>query len=343
MSDIPSTAIAYLRVTVGPQPEYVRYRGFELADDTVQISSGKKLKIGRNPIEVDLQVYELAANCAISRLHCSIEYDPTTGKFMLCDEGSTNGTYIGDERLEVGTPVALNEGDLITLGSAKHNGVQFAFTTLEKSQHEPLERIVLRPFVDEEEEEVAAKPDTPDKVAEDEALFEAIGAEAQPAPEIKEAEEIEEQSVKVQVSTKIINKYDVFLSYSPDDMETMKKIRSYLMNRAQLHIWLDDALEHGTRTRQQIIKNVLINSHCVVALISPAINDTKAFQKELAYAKSNKSRVIPVMIDSGGKPNQLSLPGIKFVDLRGDKLDSNLQELAEKIQSRIKDLKEPGN
>lgn len=328
MSNVSNPTIAYLRVTVGPQSEYIRYRGLEVANDTLEISSAKKLKIGRNPREVDLQVYEISDNCAISRLHCSIQYDATAGKFMLCDEGSTNGTYIGDTRLEIKKSAPLNEGDLITLGSAKYNGVQFAFTMLEKSQHQALDRIILRPFDDD-----AGVVDT--KATEDKALFDLIGAEAKSAPVIKK----EEEKVKVQVSTKIINKYDVFLSYYPGDSDTMKKIRTYLMNKQHLHIWLDDALEHGTRTRMQIVKNVLVNSYSVVALVSNDAKESKAFLKELTSAQSANVLLIPVLIDGGDKTLPVALPGLEFIDLSGDKLESNLPELAEKIQKHIQENK----
>jgi pSer/pThr/pTyr-binding forkhead associated (FHA) protein len=47
----------------------------------------------------------------VSRHHATITYNGE--KFLLCDFGSTNGTFLNEERLEAHSPRALNPGDKI--------------------------------------------------------------------------------------------------------------------------------------------------------------------------------------------------------------------------------------
>ena len=52
---------------------------------------------------------------SISRRHCQIERDDDTGRYLLRDLGSTNGTRVNGTRVEAVVPLA--EGDKIFLGS----------------------------------------------------------------------------------------------------------------------------------------------------------------------------------------------------------------------------------
>ncbi|CCG22660.1 hypothetical protein CORT_0B09560 [Candida orthopsilosis Co 90-125] len=51
----------------------------------------------------------------LSRNHAQIYIDPTTGKLMLQDLGSSNGTYLNDSRLD-NEPTEVKIGDIICLG-----------------------------------------------------------------------------------------------------------------------------------------------------------------------------------------------------------------------------------
>lgn len=53
---------------------------------------------------------------SISRNHCRVERDPESGRYVLCDLGSTNGTQINGTRIADKVPLA--EGDKIFLGAS---------------------------------------------------------------------------------------------------------------------------------------------------------------------------------------------------------------------------------
>ena len=82
----------------------------------------------------------------ISRSHCSVEFKEN--KFIVCDLGSTNGTFIGlgTDKVSCKTPQLLNEKDFLVLGKEVFL-VQFL---KEEQQTEP--EIISREEIDEVEE-----------------------------------------------------------------------------------------------------------------------------------------------------------------------------------------------
>jgi two-component system cell cycle response regulator len=77
----------------------------------------------------------------VSRRHATVRMD-ARGLVTLIDNGSTNGTFVNGNRLEVGRPVTVEEGDRIQFGS----GVLVKLVRLDSSdehfQHEMFERTV---------------------------------------------------------------------------------------------------------------------------------------------------------------------------------------------------------
>ncbi len=71
---------------------------------------GRSVSLGRSPA-CDLVVDD----DDVSREHCRIV--PRDHGYVLLDAGSTNGTFVGDARLEPGVEVALEGGERIRLGS----------------------------------------------------------------------------------------------------------------------------------------------------------------------------------------------------------------------------------
>jgi diguanylate cyclase (GGDEF)-like protein len=70
---------------------------------------GKSIAIGRDPAS-DIFIDEDTA----SRRHARIE--KTTNQTLLLDLGSTNGTYLNDNRIPPDMPVKLSEGDRVKVG-----------------------------------------------------------------------------------------------------------------------------------------------------------------------------------------------------------------------------------
>ncbi len=93
--------------------------------DTGQVlplSSRNEFTLGRisegQPImpDVDLSPYQAYAG-GVSRLHAVIKRD--TGRIVIMDLGSANGTYINGKRLQSNVEQVISHGDIVALGKLK--------------------------------------------------------------------------------------------------------------------------------------------------------------------------------------------------------------------------------
>lgn len=75
--------------------------------------------IGRDPAECSVVVPASADE--VSRRHCTVRWDPSDGLFALTDDGSMNGTHLGDgRRLDAGVPHRLPPGAWFSVGTPGH-------------------------------------------------------------------------------------------------------------------------------------------------------------------------------------------------------------------------------
>lgn len=83
------------------------------------VPSDRKITLGRADVkmryvpDIDLTPYG-ALDRGVSREHARIWVDD--GNLFISDNNSTNGTYIGGERLPAEAPTRLNKGDELMLG-----------------------------------------------------------------------------------------------------------------------------------------------------------------------------------------------------------------------------------
>jgi hypothetical protein len=85
-----------------------------------------QLLIGRKDIKhgilPDLDLTEIDTMKIASRRHATI--DGVQNSYTVTDVNSSNGTFVNDQRLDVGRPVLLKDGDTIAFG---RNGVKVKF------------------------------------------------------------------------------------------------------------------------------------------------------------------------------------------------------------------------
>lgn len=75
------------------------------------IPQGGELRIGRMAGRVQIHIEEYQAPFTVSRMHCTVQYRPETGQFLLTDQ-SVNGTYLADgRRLVKNVPYACGAGE----------------------------------------------------------------------------------------------------------------------------------------------------------------------------------------------------------------------------------------
>lgn len=89
---------------------------------------------GETPIGRDREYAELIFdNPTISRSHCKIHLDKSTGYWSIEDCDSANGTFLNDKKLEPFEQIDLKDGDTIELSPIERGGIKLRFTIL--SEH----------------------------------------------------------------------------------------------------------------------------------------------------------------------------------------------------------------
>ena len=81
----------------------------------VEVPAGTSLLLGRDPAQ-SLVAAAFARFDNVSRRHATVTVDDS-GRAAIRDEGSTNGTFINDDRALPGTEVRLVDGDRVRLGA----------------------------------------------------------------------------------------------------------------------------------------------------------------------------------------------------------------------------------
>lgn len=72
--------------------------------------------IGRDPACSEL----IIDDSNVSRMHCTITFDPSDRIYIITDH-STNGTFIGRERLEKGKSKIVSKGSFVIIGQSGNN------------------------------------------------------------------------------------------------------------------------------------------------------------------------------------------------------------------------------
>ena len=80
--------------------------------------TGNGLLMGRDPSVCQVVLNKSAG---ISRMHCLVSYNPSSGKFIITDRNSTYGTYTGSGvKITPERSIALNSGEKFYLGSPEN-------------------------------------------------------------------------------------------------------------------------------------------------------------------------------------------------------------------------------
>jgi hypothetical protein len=79
----------------------------------LKFETGKRFSVGRTK-ESDLTI----EHGTVSKNHASLAIN-SEGKFIVADTGSTNGTFINDNRLATGRAFPINEGDKVLFGTVE--------------------------------------------------------------------------------------------------------------------------------------------------------------------------------------------------------------------------------
>ncbi len=99
-----------------PRPYIVGVQG-EFGGSQFLIQPGETIWFGRN--SGDCQIV-FPKNKKISRRHCSVSYDLEQHYFILTDLNSSNGTWLGGEKIDPSQPAVLQNGDEFCIGDSSN-------------------------------------------------------------------------------------------------------------------------------------------------------------------------------------------------------------------------------
>jgi CRP-like cAMP-binding protein len=103
-----------------PAEKATRHRLVDVSTGTAFFfSTGDETTIGRaDPVTgilPDIDLTPVDTNRSVSRRHAKII--KSGGEYMVLEEvGTVNGTYVNDQRIPTGVPVAIHNGDLVKIG-----------------------------------------------------------------------------------------------------------------------------------------------------------------------------------------------------------------------------------
>lgn len=109
---IPETVATVADATVARGELVVSFNiGGGRVEKRFALEQGKRLSVGRtkeNDVAID--------HTSVSKLHASLLLN-SEGKLVIADTGSTNGTYLNDERIAYGKAIEIFEGDKVKFGA----------------------------------------------------------------------------------------------------------------------------------------------------------------------------------------------------------------------------------
>jgi pSer/pThr/pTyr-binding forkhead associated (FHA) protein len=115
--DLPTPTISqkFISGDMLPRPISPVVMQISFPTGNVDIPAGTSVLLGRDPAE-SLVAAAFARFDNVSRRHATVAVDDA-GHATIRDEGSTNGTYVNDDRVLPGTDVRLVDGDRIRLAA----------------------------------------------------------------------------------------------------------------------------------------------------------------------------------------------------------------------------------
>jgi len=117
--EVPTPTISQKFITADLKPMQRGISGVVLRitfpTGNVDIPAGTSVLLGRDPAE-SLVAAAFARFDNVSRRHATVEVDDS-GHAIIRDEGSTNGTFVNEDRVVPGTDVRIVDGDRIRLAA----------------------------------------------------------------------------------------------------------------------------------------------------------------------------------------------------------------------------------
>jgi hypothetical protein len=126
----------------------------------------------------------------------------------------------------------------------------------------------------------------------------------------------------------------VFISYSRDDGDMMRRVRDTLAAEG-MTIWIDEHLTAGTPSWRAEIEKAIENASAMIVLLSPTAKRSEWVNNEIAYAQAHEIAIFPLLVrgdDRDAVP--LGLITAQRVDVRTRFL-AGMQALVEALHEHL--------
>jgi len=129
---------------------------------------------------------------------------------------------------------------------------------------------------------------------------------------------------------------DVFISYSRKDEHIMRQVRAHLQAEG-LSVFVDEELPKTTdQAWQDAIEREIERASCIVVLMSPDARLSKWVKRELQYAETHNVVGFAVLARGSAKASiPIQLIGANYIDIRSNKYDAGIVELADAICAHL--------
>ena len=129
-----------------------------------------------------------------------------------------------------------------------------------------------------------------------------------------------------------MEKYDIFISYSREDLHQVEPFVKMIEQKANVKCWIDwTGIESGSQFEDVIVR-AIDSVDVVLFFISENSINSHYAKLEINYAYNVKKKVVPVILDGGNLRGWFlfKFGAVDFIDIRSqrqcDKLIQNLQE-----------------
>jgi len=136
--------------------------------------------------------------------------------------------------------------------------------------------------------------------------------------------------------------HDIFLSYSRTDNEIMQKVKQTFKD-AGFTVWTDEGIEAGTRSWKRAIQQTILDTGCMVCILSPEAADSRWVQEELDFAELHEKPIFLILAKGDQRDSiPFGYSSHQWIDIRIEAdYSNNIADLVTVINKKLsKELKE---
>jgi hypothetical protein len=130
--------------------------------------------------------------------------------------------------------------------------------------------------------------------------------------------------------------HDIFLSYSRQDTDLMRRLRDDL-RATGLTVWTDEGIEPGSPSWKIVIEDAIRDTRCLIVIFSPGAKASRWVRAELDYAEAQHKPVFAV-IGAGNEADSVPFgySSHQWIDLRTPAdYDTNFRRLTAKLLNNM--------